>query len=174
MSSQQSMQTHSANDASTHRRQGLHAPASPTLCSVHGIRLATRPDPNRTRSSTETLMKKMRFALALALLGLCRLPVQPTQPRPTKWDLPAPTRRPTSTPRTSTQFAADVDRATGGKLKITVHANASLFKAPEIKRAVQGGQAQLGEILLVNFANEDPIYGSRRRALPRRQLRRKR
>ncbi len=52
------------------------------------------------------------------------------------------------------QFANDVDKATGGKLKITVHANASLFKAPEIKRAVQGGQAQLGEILLVNFQNE--------------------
>lgn len=34
-------------------------------------------------------------------------------------------------------FAADVDRLSGGKLKITVHANASLFKAPEIKRAVQ-------------------------------------
>src|SRR5882757_2299453 len=57
------------------------------------------------------------------------------------------------------QFAADVDKATAGKLKITVHANAALFKAPEIKRAVQGGQAQAGEILLVNFENEDPIYG---------------
>jgi TRAP-type C4-dicarboxylate transport system substrate-binding protein len=44
-----------------------------------------------------------------------------------------------------TQFAKDVDAATGGKLKITVHANGSLFKAPEIKRAVQGGQAQAGE-----------------------------
>jgi TRAP-type C4-dicarboxylate transport system substrate-binding protein len=39
------------------------------------------------------------------------------------------------------QFANDVDKATGGKLKIQVHANASLFKANEIKRAVQGGQA---------------------------------
>ena len=58
------------------------------------------------------------------------------------------------------QFAADVDKATGGKLKITVHANGSLFKAPEIKRAVQGGQAQIGEILLVNFENENPIYGA--------------
>ncbi len=57
------------------------------------------------------------------------------------------------------QFAKDVEQATGGKLKITVHPNASLFKAPEIKRAVQGGQAQLGEILLVNFENEDPLYG---------------
>ena len=35
----------------------------------------------------------------------------------------------------------------------------SLFKAPEIKRAVQGGQAQVGEILLANFQNEWPIYG---------------
>ncbi|MCU0896612.1 MAG: TRAP transporter substrate-binding protein [Burkholderiales bacterium] len=77
----------------------------------------------------------------------------------TKWDLP------TAYPATNfhteniTQFAADVDKGTGGKLKITVHPGASLFKAPEIKRAVQGGQAQAGEILLVNFSNEDPIYG---------------
>ncbi|MBV9080523.1 MAG: TRAP transporter substrate-binding protein, partial [Elusimicrobia bacterium] len=55
-------------------------------------------------------------------------------------------------------FADDVAKATGGKLKITVHSNASLIKAPDIKRAVRGGQAQIGEILLVNFANEDPLY----------------
>jgi len=41
-----------------------------------------------------------------------------------------------------------------------VHANASLFKALEIKRAVQGGQAQIGEILLANFQNEWQIYGA--------------
>jgi TRAP-type C4-dicarboxylate transport system substrate-binding protein len=41
-----------------------------------------------------------------------------------------------------------------------VHAGASLFKAPEIKRAVQGGQAQMGEILLANFSNEWPIYAA--------------
>jgi TRAP-type transport system periplasmic protein len=77
----------------------------------------------------------------------------------TKWDMP------TAYPATNfhteniTQFVADVDRASGGKLKITVHANASLFKANEIKRAVQGNQAQAGEILLVNFENEDSFYG---------------
>ncbi len=58
------------------------------------------------------------------------------------------------------QFADDVDKASGGKLKITVHPNAALFKAPEIKRAVQGGQAQIGEILLVNFQNEWQIFGA--------------
>jgi TRAP-type C4-dicarboxylate transport system substrate-binding protein len=77
----------------------------------------------------------------------------------TKWDLP--TAYPAANFHTENiqQFANDVDKATGGKLKITVHPGASLFKAPEIKRAVQGGQAQLGEILLVNFSNEDPLYG---------------
>ena len=77
----------------------------------------------------------------------------------TKWDLP--TAYPISNFHTENiqQFAKDVDAATGGKLKITVHANASLFKAPEIKRAVQSGQAQAGEILLANYANENPLYG---------------
>ncbi len=76
-----------------------------------------------------------------------------------KWDLP--TAYPATNFHTENiqQFANDVDKATGGKLKITVHPGASLFKAPEIKRAVQGGQAQAGEILLVNFSNEDPLYG---------------
>jgi TRAP-type transport system periplasmic protein len=76
-----------------------------------------------------------------------------------KWDMP--TAYPANNFHTENiqQFANDVDKATGGKLKITVHANASLFKAPEIKRAVQGGQAQAGEILLVNYENEDPLYG---------------
>jgi TRAP-type transport system periplasmic protein len=78
----------------------------------------------------------------------------------TKWDLP------TAYPATNfhtenvTQFANDVDKASGGKLKITVHNNASLFKAPEIKRAVQGGQAQMGEILLVNYQNEWQMFGA--------------
>ena len=77
----------------------------------------------------------------------------------TKWDLP--TAYPASNFHTENaqQFAADVDKATGGKLKIQVHANASLFKANEIKRAVQGNQAQSGEILLVNFENENPLFG---------------
>lgn len=78
----------------------------------------------------------------------------------TKWDLA------TAYPATNfhteniSQFAADIDKATAGKLKVTVHANASLFKAPEIKRAVQGGQAQAGEILLVNYQNEWPLFGA--------------
>jgi TRAP-type transport system periplasmic protein len=102
----------------------------------------------------ETPMKCIRTLAAL--LGLS---VVMTAAAQTKWDMP--TAYPASNFHTEniTQFVADVDRASGGKLKITIHANASLFKANEIKRAVQGNQAQAGEILLVNFENEDPLFG---------------
>lgn len=57
------------------------------------------------------------------------------------------------------QFVADVDKATSGKLKITVHPGSSLYKQNEIKRAVQSAQAQMGEFLLPSISNEDPVYG---------------
>ena len=57
------------------------------------------------------------------------------------------------------QFASDVDAATNGALKITVHPGAALFKAPEIKRAVQTGQAQAGEVLISLHENENPVFG---------------
>ncbi len=39
------------------------------------------------------------------------------------------------------KFAAEVKQATGGKLAITVYANASLFKMPEIKRGADQSSA---------------------------------
>jgi TRAP-type C4-dicarboxylate transport system substrate-binding protein len=77
----------------------------------------------------------------------------------TKWDMPTPYPATNFHTENIAQFVDEVDKATGGKLKITVHANASLFKAPEIKRAVQGGQAQIGEILISGYSNEDPVFG---------------
>jgi len=97
----------------------------------------------------------LSFMLAAASLSLAG-----TALAQTKWDLPAAYPAGNFHSVNLTNFAAEVDKATGGKLKITVHANASLFKAPEIKRAVQGGQAQAGEILMANFQNEWQIYGS--------------
>jgi TRAP-type C4-dicarboxylate transport system substrate-binding protein len=77
----------------------------------------------------------------------------------TKWDLPAayPADNPHS--QNLALFAKDVAAATNGKLQITVHPGASLFKAPDIKRAVQTGQAQIGEVLISLHENEDPIFG---------------
>ena len=71
-----------------------------------------------------------RVLLPLALLGQTCLALAQT-----KWDLPA------AYPATNfhtvnlNQFAADIDKASGGKLKITVHPNASLFKAGKPRSA---------------------------------------
>jgi TRAP-type C4-dicarboxylate transport system substrate-binding protein len=96
------------------------------------------------------------FVLAAATVAV--LVSQPASAQ-TKWNLPAA--YPPDNPHSENLalFAKDVAVATDNKLQITVHAGASLFKAPEIKRAVQTGQAQIGEVLLSLHENEDPIFG---------------
>jgi TRAP-type C4-dicarboxylate transport system substrate-binding protein len=97
----------------------------------------------------------MRF-LTVAALSITFATAAQAQ---TKWDMPTPYPANNFHTENVQQFANDIDKATGGKLKITVHAAGSLFKANEIKRAVQGGQAQIGEILLSGYSNEDPLFG---------------
>ncbi|MDJ1159272.1 TRAP transporter substrate-binding protein [Chelatococcus sp. SYSU_G07232] len=99
---------------------------------------------------------KLRLLAACVAAGLSSVAPAAAQ---TKWNLPSA--YPTDNFHTENlmQFAKDVGEATGGKLQITVHANASLFKAPEIKRAVQTAQAQAGEVLISLHENEDPIFG---------------
>ena len=102
-----------------------------------------------------TLTRRALSAVAALCLGAITLPATAQ----TKWDLPSAYPASNFHTENLALFAKDVDKDTGGKLKIQVHDNAALFKAPEIKRAVQGGQAQAGEILLVNFQNEWPMWG---------------
>ena len=103
-------------------------------------------------------MQRRTFSLtALGLALVCGLGTAQAQ---TRWDLPAAYPASNFHSINLAAFASDVDKATGGKLKITVHAGASLFKAPEIKRAVQGGQAQMGEILLAAYQNEWQMFGA--------------
>ena len=98
---------------------------------------------------------KLKFAFSALLVALSSQAFAQT-----KWDLPAAYAATNFHSINLNEFAADVDKNTGGKLKITVHLNASLFKAPEIKRAVQGGQAPIGEVLISNFSNEWPLFGA--------------
>jgi TRAP-type C4-dicarboxylate transport system substrate-binding protein len=77
----------------------------------------------------------------------------------TKWNLPAAYPASNYHSENLVWLAEEIKKATGGKLEITVHPGASLFKAPEIKRAVATGQAQMGEILISIHENEDPVFG---------------
>jgi TRAP-type C4-dicarboxylate transport system substrate-binding protein len=105
-------------------------------------------------------MKRRLFALTATAAALTLSLASGTAFAQVKWDLASAYPATNFHSENLVQFANDVDKATAGKLKITVHSNASLFKAPEIKRAVQGGQAQAGEIIFANFQNEWQIYGA--------------
>ena len=105
------------------------------------------------------MMNRRTFAATAILAGMGALSLAAPASAQTKWNLP--TGYPIDNLHTENilQFVKDVEAASGGKLIITVHANASLFKAPEIKRAVQTGQAQIGEVLMSIHENEDPLFG---------------
>ena len=77
----------------------------------------------------------------------------------TKWDMPTPYPDGNFHTRNVIQFAADVDKATKGSLKIAVHSAGSLIKHTEIKRAVRQSTAPIGEMLESLAANEAPVYG---------------
>ena len=96
----------------------------------------------------------IKLALALTCAALCS-----TAQAQTKWDLPSGYGPNTFQVQNLQYFADEVDKATAGKLKITLHPGASLFKANEIKRAVQTGQTQIGEFILSGAANENPLFG---------------
>src|SRR5215470_10396720 len=101
-------------------------------------------------------MMKKQIALLAALAAIAF--AQPAAAQ-TKWNLP--TAYPADNPHTENLvlFAKDVADATGGQLQITVQPNASLFKAPDIKRAVQTGRVQIGAVLMSLHENEFPVYG---------------
>ncbi len=77
----------------------------------------------------------------------------------TKWDMPTPYPDGNFHTRNVIQFAADVDKATNGSLKIAVHSAGSLIKHPEIKRSVRQGTAPIGEMLELLSSNEAAVYG---------------
>lgn len=77
----------------------------------------------------------------------------------TKWDMPTPYGEGNFHTKNILQFAQDVEKATGGQLKIQVHAAGSLIKHPEIKKSVRQGIAPIGEILASLAANDSPVFG---------------
>lgn len=99
-------------------------------------------------------MTMMRLAAATAALTFATGVAVAEQ-----WDMPTP--YPDSTFHTVNikQFAEDVKTATKGKLEIKVHSAGSLFKHPEIKNAVRGGQVPIGEFFVSLLANENAVFG---------------
>src|SRR3546814_505478 len=98
---------------------------------------------------------RLKLIFAAAAMTLAATPLQAH----TNLDLPAGYPATNFHAKNLQLFADDVKKLSGGKLDITVHPGASLFKVPEIKRAVQTGQVQAGELLMSNVENEIPVFG---------------
>jgi TRAP-type C4-dicarboxylate transport system substrate-binding protein len=96
-------------------------------------------------------------ALAAASLGPVSLAPNAARAQ-TRWQMATPYPDANFHTINIREFLKDLEQATGGKLTVQVHSNASLLPMPQIKRGVQQGQVQLGEILLSAYANEDPMY----------------
>jgi len=103
-------------------------------------------------------MKVSNAVMGMLVLGAAAVASSAASAQ-TKWNLPAAYPPDNFHSENLVAFAKDVADATGGKLQITVHPGASLFKAPEIKRSVQTGQTQIGEVLISLHENEDPVFG---------------
>lgn len=76
-----------------------------------------------------------------------------------KWNMPVRSNERNYFTRNIMQFAEDVKKATNNAVEIVIHSEDSLIKQPEVKRAVQSGQVQIGELLMSMHSNESPIFG---------------
>lgn len=101
-------------------------------------------------------MKTIRNLMATtALVAAAAVSAQAAE----RWDMPMAYSATNFHSVTGAEFAKCVTDGTGGKLEIVTHPSGSLFAGNEIKRAVQTGQANIGERLLSAHQNENPIYG---------------
>lgn len=75
------------------------------------------------------------------------------------WDMPTPYGDAVFHTQNIIQFADEVREATEGGLDITVHSAGSLFAHPQIKDSVRRGLAPIGEILMSQLVNENPVFG---------------
>lgn len=94
----------------------------------------------------------------LLLASLCSLALLGSASAATKWDMPTPYGDGVHHTKNVRLFAEDVKAATNGELTIVVHSGASLFKHPEIHRAVRTGQVSIGEMFMGLLGNKEPVF----------------
>jgi len=76
-----------------------------------------------------------------------------------KWDLPMAYSATNFHSAVGAEFAKCITTGTGGEIEVVTHPSGSLFKGADIKRAIQTGQAPIGERLLSGHQNENPVFG---------------
>ncbi|GGG26572.1 C4-dicarboxylate ABC transporter substrate-binding protein [Caldovatus sediminis] len=93
-----------------------------------------------------------------ALAAAALVPPRRAAAQQVRWQMATPYPDGNFHTRNIREFVGEIERASEGRLAVQVHSGASLLRMPEIKRGVQTGQVQMGEILLTAYANEDPFF----------------
>ncbi len=94
----------------------------------------------------------------LAALPACGLAGTAQAQAHARWQFATPYQDTNFHTRNNRLFVEDLERATGGRKPVQIHSNGSLLPMAQIKRGVQTGQVQLGEILISAYGNEDPFF----------------
>jgi TRAP-type transport system periplasmic protein len=102
--------------------------------------------------------RRQILSIALAGAGAAALGRSAHAQAGARWDMPTPYADGNFHTANVRAFTQEVQTASGGRLAINVHSNASLLRLPEIKRGVQTGQVQIGETLISTLGNEDPMF----------------
>lgn len=102
----------------------------------------------------KTILKTVLSATAIAA-SLLASPAALAE----RWNMPTRSNERNYFTRNILQFSEEVKKGTDGKVEIVVHPEDSLVKQPEVKRAVQTGQVQIGEFLMSLHSNESALFG---------------
>jgi TRAP-type C4-dicarboxylate transport system substrate-binding protein len=100
----------------------------------------------------------MQTTRRILLAAGAAMAAAPTARAQARWQMATPYPDGNYHTRNVRAFLEEAKTATGGRVDVQVHSNGALLPMPQIKRGVQTGQVQLGEILLSAYGNEDPFF----------------
>lgn len=101
---------------------------------------------------------RIKTLLGTVTLGLAMLGASVSARAQTAWTMASGYPESSYFTQNIRAFIKEVEDKSGGKLKIDLRSNDSLIKLDAVKRAVQAGQVQIGEIRLGVYGNEGAMY----------------
>jgi len=105
-----------------------------------------------------TLFKKLSKTALVSSVAAVALSTSSLCLAGATWNMPTPYSDGVHHTKNVLAFAEDVNATTNGELNIVVHSGSSLFKHPEIHRAVKTGQVNIGEMFMGILGNDDPMF----------------
>jgi TRAP-type transport system periplasmic protein len=102
-------------------------------------------------------LRNITAVAALAVLTMA--PAMGAAEAAMKWDMASPYPGENFHNQNHRMFIEEIKTRTKGAIDITLHPGASLYKLPQIRKAVQTGQIAIGEQLMATLENQAAIFG---------------